>query len=261
MRTTLLATSLILVCESSVLAQKAGDRIVVIAATAQLKSRNDVVGSVPKGSILKVKEVNGDWFWVIYSGASSTTQGWIKRPEVISIEKALDFFNDEMQRNSTAELYAIRGAIWKEKHEYDKAIADFDEAVRRDPQQSTTLRRRGNVWAAKADYDKAIVDYSKAIRLDPKDARCYSNRGRAWGHKKEQDKAIADFTEAIRIDPLSASDFYGRGDAWSRKGTYDKAIDDYTETIRLDPKQALAYSRRGYAWNTKAGRRNNLYKF
>ncbi len=60
MRTVVLATSLVLLCASSVFAQKVGDQIVVTAAKAMLKSRNDVVGSVPKGDMLTVKEVNGD---------------------------------------------------------------------------------------------------------------------------------------------------------------------------------------------------------
>ena len=33
------------------------------------------------------------------------------------------------------------------------------------------------------DLDRAIGDYNEAIRLDPKDASAYSNRGSAWGGK------------------------------------------------------------------------------
>ena len=35
-------------------------------------------------------------------------------------------------------------------------------------------------WSDKKEYDKAIADYNEAIRLDPKDANAYINRGMAW---------------------------------------------------------------------------------
>src|SRR5579872_1001954 len=251
MRTMLLATVLILLGGSSALAQKVGDRIVVTAAAAPLKLENDIVGTVPKGSILTVRELNRDWFWVIFSGAKGTTKGWIKRPDVIPFENALDFFNDELRRSPTAELSTIRGTIWDEKHEYDKAIADFDEAIRLDPQSSTAFRRRGHVWTDKQEYEKAIADFDEAVRLDPNDARGYFGRGRVWFEKKAPEKALADLTEAIRLDPLCPTTFLRRGRVWSDMAEYGKAIADCNEAIRLDPRQALAYSNRGYVWYSK----------
>ena len=111
MRTTLLATSFVLLCASSTFAQKAGDRIVVTAARVPLKSRNGIVGSFLKGQILTVKEVDGDWFWVIHSGANGTTKGWVKRPDVVALEKAIDFFNDELRRTPAADLLGAEGEV------------------------------------------------------------------------------------------------------------------------------------------------------
>ena len=79
------------------------------------------------------------------------------------------------------------------------------------PGRTTTAASPGY---AKKEYDKAIADYDQAIRLDPKYAAAYHNRGLAWYAKKEYDKAIADYDEAIRLDPKYAVAYDNRGDAW-----------------------------------------------
>jgi tetratricopeptide (TPR) repeat protein len=56
-------------------------------------------------------------------------------------------------------------------------------------------------FAAPAQHDKAIADYTDAIRRNPSDATAYFNRGLAWQSKQEYDKAIADYNKAIRLNP------------------------------------------------------------
>ena len=93
----------------------------------------------------------------------------------------------------------------------------------------------------KGEFDKAIADFTEAIRLDPRRAEAYWGRAHAYAKKGEFDKAIADFTEAIRLDPRHAEAYCGRAYAYAKKGEFDKAIADYTEAIRLNPKYAEAY--------------------
>ncbi len=45
-------------------------------------------------------------FRVIYSNGKETKTGWINRQDAIPFEKALDFFNDELDRNPDAEMYS-----------------------------------------------------------------------------------------------------------------------------------------------------------
>ena len=105
---------------------------------------------------------------------------------------------------STPSAYNNRGRLG-DKKEYDKAIADYNEAIRLDPKYAGAFNNRGNAWYDKKEYDKAIADYNEAIRLDPKIAAAFNNRGIAWYDKKEYDKAIADYNEAIRLDPSTPS--------------------------------------------------------
>src|SRR5262249_15463275 len=91
-----------------------------------------------------------------------------------------------------AQAYNARGDSWKSKKDFDRAFADYTEALSHNPKLAAAYLNRGNVWLFKNDYDKAIVDYTKAIELDKKLAIAYHERGNAWRAKKDYDKAIAD---------------------------------------------------------------------
>ena len=63
----------------------------------------------------------------------------------------------------------------------------------------------------KREFDRALSEYDEAIRLDPRNGMAYSGRGCASTEKGEFDRAIASFDEAIRLDPKIASmPFYKR---------------------------------------------------
>ena len=61
--------------------------------------------------------------------------------------------------------------------EYDKAIADFNEAIRLDSRLASAYAGRGDAWSANYEYDKAVVDYTEAIRLDPAEEAPWASRG------------------------------------------------------------------------------------
>ncbi len=151
-----------------------------------------------------------------------------------------------------------RGEIYLAKHDYESAIADYNEAIRLDPKSAKAYNNRGNAYAAKGNNDRAIADYTEAIRLDPNKGGSavigggFNNRGFAYYAKGDYDRAIADYDEAIRLDPKFALAYNNRGNAYYAKGEYNRAIADYDGAIRLDPKDSSAYFNRGRA-NLYAG--------
>lgn len=151
-----------------------------------------------------------------------------------------------------AKAFVTRGGLYLGKSDYDRALADFQEAVRLDPRSAAAVRMRATGYRLKDDHDRAIADYDEAIRLDPDDTDAWFGRGAVYRSKGEVDRAIADWNEAIRLNPKFISAIYGRGFAYQATGDYDRAIADYDLVIRLGSEHyPHVFSYRGNAWFSK----------
>src|SRR5215813_3929982 len=155
--------------------------------------------------------------------------------------------------------FCSRGNLYLAKQDYDRAIADFSEAIRLGYKYSNpgdfkyvaAHINRGQVYLRRGDHDRAIEDFGEAIRLDPTYGNAFIQRGYVQSIKQDYDRAIADYGEAIRLDPRQVRAYIGRGDAYRDKGEYDRAIADYSNAIELDPTDGNAYSGRGEAYRHK----------
>jgi tetratricopeptide (TPR) repeat protein len=148
-------------------------------------------------------------------------------------------------RESLAAVFYTRGNAYLSKGQLDRAIQDFDEAIRLDPNNAVAFASRGHAYIRKGRYDRAIQDFDEAIRLDPNAAFAFAGRGNAYYSKQQDDRAIQDFDEAIRLDRNDAMAFTNRGSAFHMLGQLDRAIQDFNEAIRLDPNNARAFFNRG----------------
>src|SRR5579864_2980449 len=146
-----------------------------------------------------------------------------------------------------ADAYCKRGDSWLEKREYDKAIADYTEALRLDPKLVKAYYNRAVAWSEKADYDRAIADFTEALRLEPDKPDTLNGRGTAWFKKGDFDKSIGDYTEALRFDPKYFEAHHNLSMAWFRKGDYDRTIDETTQALSLRPDDDYMHWRRGEA--------------
>jgi len=78
-----------------------------------------------------------------------------------------------------------RGQAWRAKGDLARAIADFTGAI-----------------GLGQDY-RAIADFTDVIRLDPNNADAYYARGVAWSTNGDRDRAIGDLSEAVQLRPYS----------------------------------------------------------
>ena len=152
-----------------------------------------------------------------------------------------------------AKKYFDSGEVHRKKGDYDRAIADYDQAIRLDPECAKAYNYRGGAYQAKLDFDRALTDYDEAIRLEPEYTAPRYNRGFIYQQKGEYDRAIADLDQAIRLDPKYANAYCARGTVYEGNGNYDLAIADYDSALAIDPYYKLAAISRRIAEKKRAG--------
>lgn len=135
----------------------------------------------------------------------------------------------------------------------DAAITEYNRvlALNLTPAQaSVALMRRGNCYEAKHDLERAIADYDQALRLDPKNAAAYDNRAIALEARGDRDDAIKDYNEALRLTPRNATAYLNRAGLFLEDGDLSRALDDYTKALTINGQLAEAHCGRAdiYLW-------------
>src|SRR6516164_6259190 len=123
-------------------------------------------------------------------------------------------------------LYYSRGWDFYQKQDYDKAISEYNEAIKLEPHNATYYFARGVAYLDTNDYDKAISDYNKAIRLEP-------NNAAAYNEMEKYDKAIGDYNKAIKLEPNFAATYYNRGITYRKQGKDARAQADFDKAKQL----------------------------
>jgi tetratricopeptide (TPR) repeat protein len=78
------------------------------------------------------------------------------------------------------------------------ALIDNDKTAKAD--RLKALIARGGAFIRKDQVERAIADYDDMLRLDPQ-ADFFNTRGELWWRKGERPKALADFGAALKLSP------------------------------------------------------------
>jgi serine/threonine protein kinase/tetratricopeptide (TPR) repeat protein len=179
------------------------------------------------------------------------------------------------------EARANRGWAFYWQGRYAQALADFDEAIRRESPNALLHLCRSLIHVKLGNDTQAKADWKKALELDPKiaghvlarkvpqqiveaatqpppvppvAARDREKAGESLKRAQEEyegkhyQEAINACSEAVRLDPTNPFAFRLRGGALVQLGRFKEAIPDYTQAIRLNPNEPQSYINRSHAF-------------
>jgi len=146
--------------------------------------------------------------------------------------------SSDLSRESEAIVHNNRGLLYADEGRNGEAIADYDAAIRIDPDYAVAYYNRGLAYYHLFQPERALADYSAAIRLKPDYATAYLNRGNAHRVRREYEAAVADETSAIRYKPDSALAHVNRAVDYFALGQLGSAAADLEKGVRLAPSNA-----------------------
>ena len=197
-----------------------------------------------------------------------------------SIDSAISYYSQVITINAyDSTVFNSRGNAYSRKGDLNQAIADWERALRIDPNLAEAKRnietaqqqqqrereqlQREQLQRAQAaldqgrknydirDYNRAVSDFTDAILLNPNSNDAYFQRARAYNALRNYDRAIADYTQVLKLDPTDGGAYYNRALVYTDKKDYDRVITDCTQAIRLNSNASSAYYLRGNAYYEK----------
>jgi tetratricopeptide (TPR) repeat protein len=148
-------------------------------------------------------------------------------------------------RAQNVEAILRRAAASLAKGDRERALADYDLAIRTDPNNSAAFYQRGQLHRDARDFERALDDFGRMIRLDSRNLPAHYSRALVHLDMGDHDRAIRDLDQAISVKPDYAPAFSLRGRAYAGKGETRRSMQDFDHAIGLDPTLADAYLHRG----------------
>jgi tetratricopeptide (TPR) repeat protein len=144
----------------------------------------------------------------------------------------------ELKRHFTA------GRKLYNKRMYNRALREFDKAVKIDPNSFKAYFWRGRVYLKMGHYDKATADFKMVVKLKPDYARPYHNLGWLYYQKGKYEESIQYLNKAIELEPNNGWAYYTRGRSHFRKGNLQGALRDTKKSCTLGYQQACSVQKK-----------------
>lgn len=145
----------------------------------------------------------------------------------------------EIQQDSTNLcLYIYRGDVWCDKGDYEKAIRDYNQAIKINPQSVEAYISRGDLFVKLKRYEEANVDYSVAIKLNHRSSYAHNARGLLLStcpdkNHRNGKQALEDALHAVELSCGMRETLGTLAAAYAETGDFEKAIEIQLKAIEV----------------------------
>jgi tetratricopeptide (TPR) repeat protein len=181
----------------------------------------------------KAIELQGDLFRAFYWRGRLLEEKQ-KYPEALAnFKKALEINpDDEDSLFYRAYCLDVLGKTDEALNAYSLLLNKYSNSV--------AFNNRGNIYQD-IDFQKAIADYDQAILLNPNYTLAWANRGNTKVLNGDIDEGIVEIKESIRINPKYVFGLERLVYAYNQKGDYPNALAAKAHLRQLSPKTRYTY--------------------
>ncbi|MFA5669710.1 MAG: tetratricopeptide repeat protein [Balneolaceae bacterium] len=156
------------------------------------------------------------------------------------IDHALDIARDLQKEDDKApEAFYLEALIMQQLNQYDLSMKNISTALDLDADNAAYYNLRGNVYMQTEELEKAEVDFKKAIELSDSSS-AHRNIVMLMLMTDRGPEAIPYLIGRIKKDPRDAENWILMGDMIKRGGQADKARTYYEQALNIDPENDYA---------------------
>jgi len=164
------------------------------------------------------------------------------------LDEALASFDQAIARKpDDFQALSNRGNVLKELGRIDEALASYDQALAINPHCAEALQGRAGQLQELGRTGEALADYDSALALYPNHAGVLIDRGTVLGEMDRLGEALASYDRALLVGPATAEVLVSRGNILQRMNRLDEALASYEQALELNPDLAEACNNRGVA--------------
>ena len=126
------------------------------------------------------------------------------------------------------------------------ALAELDEAIKRDPHRYRSFLLRGLCLVNLGKHAEAAGEFGTCIGLGPEKPWGYFNRGYVYYQCGHYPEALKDYTAALKCDSAFVPAYVSRASTFLEMNQYQSAHEDYARALkegRRDPPVLAGYGR------------------
>jgi len=136
--------------------------------------------------------------------------------------------------------YTLRALAHDKQGNVDRALSDYDRAVRAHRGVFWIQVQRGDAYFLVGDYEEALESYDAAVELNPDTASVLNNRALIYGAAPDEElhnapQALADAQRANALAPRQPAYIDCLAVAYAANGDFDRAVAEEQRAINLLP--------------------------
>jgi tetratricopeptide (TPR) repeat protein len=204
-----------------------------IDAVQQKKETNLDEGIAACSAVIETKAVDQQWLVGAYEyRALLNAQKKNYEGTVADYTRCLDLAGGEGQN---VLYYRQRGNYLVELGQYQRAVADFDAALKQAPDDANSLENRAFSYRQLGQLEKAKSDYTQLKLLNPNRVSVYAQLGDIETLNKNFAAALENYSKLIELVPPEGRVYQARASSLEQLGRKDEAIADYRKALGLEP--------------------------